>query len=53
MLERAMVVRYTYAHQIGVIAQLVERFDGIEEVVGSIPSGSTEFVMPQHNTIQI
>ena len=27
----------------GVIAQLVERFDGIEEVCGSIPHGSTIF----------
>ena len=26
---------------VGVIAQLGERFNGIEEVVGSIPSGST------------
>jgi hypothetical protein len=27
----------------GAIAQLGERFNGIEEVVGSIPSGSTKF----------
>jgi hypothetical protein len=27
--------------EFGVIAQLGERFNGIEEVVGSIPSGST------------
>jgi hypothetical protein len=27
----------------GAIAQLGERFNGIEEVVGSIPSGSTNF----------
>jgi hypothetical protein len=27
--------------EIGAIAQLGERFNGIEEVVGSIPSGST------------
>jgi hypothetical protein len=27
----------------GAIAQLGERFNGIEEVVGSIPSGSTIF----------
>jgi hypothetical protein len=26
----------------GAIAQLGERFNGIEEVVGSIPSGSTK-----------
>jgi hypothetical protein len=29
--------------EIGAIAQLGERFNGIEEVVGSIPSGSTNF----------
>jgi hypothetical protein len=29
---------------VGVIAQLGERFNGIEEVVGSIPSGSTIFI---------
>ena len=28
--------------EFGVIAQLGERFNGIEEVVGSIPSGSTK-----------
>ena len=28
----------------GAIAQLGERFNGIEEVVGSIPSGSTKFL---------
>jgi hypothetical protein len=28
----------------GAIAQLGERFNGIEEVVGSIPSGSTKFI---------
>jgi hypothetical protein len=28
----------------GAIAQLGERFNGIEEVVGSIPSGSTSFL---------
>ena len=28
-------------HQIGVIAQLVERYNGIVEVRGSIPLGST------------
>jgi hypothetical protein len=28
----------------GAIAQLGERFNGIEEVVGSIPSGSTIYV---------
>ena len=27
----------------GVIAQLIERFNGIEEVEGLIPSGSTTF----------
>ena len=27
----------------GAIAQLGERFNGIEEVVGSIPSGSTKY----------
>jgi hypothetical protein len=27
--------------KVGAIAQLGERFNGIEEVVGSIPSGST------------
>ena len=30
-----------FARIIGAIAQLGERFNGIEEVVGSIPSGST------------
>jgi len=30
------------AERCGVIAQLGERFNGIEEVVGSIPSGSTK-----------
>jgi hypothetical protein len=30
--------------EIGAIAQLGERFNGIEEVVGSIPSGSTSFI---------
>ena len=29
----------------GAIAQLGERFNGIEEVVGSIPSGSTNFYL--------
>jgi hypothetical protein len=29
----------------GAIAQLGERFNGIEEVVGSIPSGSTNSVL--------
>jgi hypothetical protein len=28
----------------GAIAQLGERFNGIEEVVGSIPSGSTNYI---------
>ena len=30
----------------GAIAQLGERFNGIEEVVGSIPSGSTIHTLP-------
>ena len=30
--------------EIGAIAQLGERFNGIEEVVGSIPSGSTNII---------
>ena len=30
--------------KIGAIAQLGERFNGIEEVVGSIPSGSTTYI---------
>ena len=29
----------------GAIAQLGERFNGIEEVVGSIPSGSTKILL--------
>ena len=29
------------ASQVGAIAQLGERLDGIQEVVGSIPTGST------------
>jgi hypothetical protein len=32
----------------GAIAQLGERFNGIEEVVGSIPSGSTSFINDVH-----
>ena len=32
---------------LGAIAQLGERVNGIHEVVGSIPSGSTIFICPQ------
>ena len=38
---------------VGAIAQLVERFDGIEEVVGSIPSGSTSFLKVVHGVESI
>jgi hypothetical protein len=33
----------------GVIAQLGERFNGIEEVGGSIPPGSTKLPLPRHH----
>ena len=33
----------------GAIAQLGERFNGIEEVVGSIPSGSTKLLLSRLN----
>ena len=33
------------ARKNGAIAQLGERFNGIEEVVGSIPSGSTTLIL--------
>ncbi len=36
----------------GAIAQLGERFNGIEEVVGSIPSGSTKFTI-KNNRLEI
>ncbi len=36
----------------GAIAQLGERFNGIEEVVGSIPSGSTNFLLLKRAIIQ-
>ena len=34
---------YTARHRCGAIAQLGERLNGIQEVVGSIPIGSTSF----------
>lgn len=36
-------VAHLHAHVFGLIAQLVERFYGIEEVRGSNPLGSTGF----------
>ncbi len=37
----ALACPKSWREQCGAIAQLGERFNGIEEVVGSIPSGST------------
>jgi hypothetical protein len=37
------------APDIGVIAQLGERFHGMEEVIGSIPFNSTKFEGPEND----
>ncbi len=39
------------APSLGAIAQLGERYNGIVEVVGSIPSGSTSFKRPWPATV--
>ncbi len=35
-----------YTGYLGVIAQLVERLNGIQKVGGSIPPGSTKYLQP-------
>ena len=37
---------YHFGFQCGAIAQLGERYNGIVEVAGSIPAGSTTFLVP-------
>ena len=49
---RALVSPSIQCEMVGAVAQLGERLNGIQEVVGSIPISSTNLNIPFHNEIR-